>query len=1336
MPLSTYAQLRAPGISIPGNTPQAPAMVESTPVPPGEGSSFGLSDESVQRSKLKRRYPAPSQEELNAQSSSGRVKRAEVQKTPEETLYESQLGAKMDEVLAQVRKWVDTIYAPVLNPSSVVDEVIKQRIREYEKKTDDEEGMTPDTKLTVTYMEKQSAKPNLNLTSPVRKEKVYTLKEIVTGTYLNDLRLMRDQYGQVFKVVEVEQQALVDFISKGNPIQKRLNDDFAAYKARPGIKEQSVAYYESRVRSAALNYLERTPVTDPGYKLMSAFLSGDIKASQVKFHGAVVNGVFAVTQGEKAVLCSVDDDISFYIGEKNNRYWKFGARQSEPEPAYPTDPKFKEWITQKLPIIEQLKTQKNKEAFNVIKNKDSTNAHIGILRTVGRINTKPFSFEAQDSTKKLAGALYEGNIARVDSDIDSLVYTKWEDFGLEALSVIKHMLNTFSFLSVFGSAGTGTFMLRALSFAALGGANAGVSALQAAITDDPTERDGANRAAFISLVATAIQTTLSGFFVAGGKAIEAGKTVDKFSSAIGYQRFAKQYINANMPRIVREYLGKRLGGNSKLPIKSSPGTSPAPTPVPGFGGVNVPWNKMNNAQKIEHVQFKVTTSATGLQLIGQTSKHAVRASIANNLLPHGSDPQVPRNWNSGATETKRAIAKLQTESKRLKAIDEFLGGLRTNTPALEVTPLMGQPLNAAAAWVAASSSVKLPQEQVRKLIEQFQHADLTDMRVIEDIQRSLSGTSTGFRATGTSNLLGTDIAHAAFEARLKPLDIPAGLSRASWLFALTKSYQPFGKNNDPLARVLYALADLQDSNNNGFKAITKTTELKLSRPGPVEAPTPSNRRPVSAAPPVVDSRVQPFRQIEANPSSELPVKMQGYMNMLRNNPKLSKAFTTPNGQCASCAEIVVEFLREKEFQNIKIRTLLIWPTRNPNSVQNHFIPIGDLDGKTYAFDLTAPQFANRGMPSLSEPMILPEAALMRKYQTANENMLIKYKDSSDLRSAETEFSTLAIPGPNEFIEGGYTLNQGWNTSAATPPGAPNERAPARITAEDITRFFRNRPSAVADRLRNPSVKDAGKVTLPLQGPGSWGALSDKDKINHLVDRLLDSEDARALIDATSHDMVSKTIRDNLELDGLGEPRKRFAWGGLDAEMGNGLRRLASDRTRLDATNKAMRALLDTPPAVAKETRLGNPQEAAAKWIVGQSRSDGLTEAEVRDVLLRYRDADLTDIKQIDRIHAEIYKAAPGQAYRYWRSSSDPVFMSSDIGYAGLMKMLPQLAQSARSGKLPLAEGLFAAAVRFHPYGDGNGRLARTLYALAQIKADGPFFKALTPAGEDTLNPRK
>ncbi|MGY4638639.1 hypothetical protein [Pseudomonas sp. TE24901] len=53
-------------------------------------------------------------------------------------------------------------------------------------------------------------------------------------------------------------------------------------------------------------------------------------------------------------------------------------------------------------------------------------------------------------------------------------------------------------------------------------------------------------------------------------------------------------------------------------------------------------------------------------------------------------------------------------------------------------------------------------------------------------------------------------------------------------------------------------------------------------------------------------------------------------------------------------------------------------------------------------------------------------------------------------------------------------------------------------------------------------------------------------------------------------------------------------------------------------------------------------------------------------------------------------------------------MSSDIGHAGLKKMLPQLAQSARSGKLPLADGLSAAAVR---------------------------FKALTPAGEDALNPQ-
>jgi prophage maintenance system killer protein len=154
---------------------------------------------------------------------------------------------------------------------------------------------------------------------------------------------------------------------------------------------------------------------------------------------------------------------------------------------------------------------------------------------------------------------------------------------------------------------------------------------------------------------------------------------------------------------------------------------------------------------------------------------------------------------------------------------------------------------------------------------------------------------------------------------------------------------------------------------------------------------------------------------------------------------------------------------------------------------------------------------------------------------------------------------------------------------------------------------------------------------------------------------------------------------------------------------------------------------------------GDPELAAAQWITGSSRSVSdpgafnELQGRIRQVLAQNREADLLDIRTIDRLHEAVYRPAAGQTERTFRSSSDPLFMGSDVGRAGFEKALDAIRPKVQARQVDAGEALFAALIRYHPYGDGNGRTARTVYALAQLRRHQATFKALTPLAEDMLS---
>jgi hypothetical protein len=1024
------------------------------------------------------------------------LQRFEIQRTELQATYEKKLTSSLEAHIKDSLEWMTNLYAPILEPSAALDEMIIQRIKAFERKTGETVSLRLNSTITVWYEEDQSRNLNYNIVATVERKKYFTLKEVVTGTYLKEIRSMRGYLDMGYKVSRVSHPQLVKFIK--HSLGPALEAELSAYKSRPDIEQKWVDFYDGRIKNAAFNYLSNTSIEHPGHVLMSRFLNGVINGSEVEFHGAKVNGVFAVTQGQAAVLCSVDDDNCFYISEKRNSYWKFGASYTEGMPVYPKDEKFKSWIRIKLPLIEQIKAARNPQAFEVTRTKMSTNVQIGMGRNGGQVNIKPLTFTAQESIQQLSASLFKSNMERVESDIDTLIFADWEYYSLKALDVLTEFLKVQGLIFMFGAPGSGAALKGMIYATGLGLASAGAHALKAEISDDPTERDTAKTSAWVSLISTAISLGIP-------LAIGGAKGANTLASAVNYYRFSKEYIiRPDTFRIINNVLARKYGINFRPAASAShsPASAAALLPksagsssatghvvasgaapgIQGVAGTPTIWNQMTDAQKVSYLSTKLMASRIGKKLIARTSEQSVRQSIANNLR---RDLTTATNWKSERSEINPAKALLESDSKRLDTVDQFIKQLHKQPPTIETRAVSGPPVQRAAGWIAASSSPWIPEGRLQRVIAQFQQADLSKISVIDDIHRAISGTSEeAVRLSGEAGQMGSDIARGAFAHQLKNSGVPTGLSRAEWLFGLTQSFKPYATNNDPLARTLYALAHLQDT-NKGFSALVKTSELRLSPPS-ISFKKPPTR--VLAAPtsaPDVDTRIEPFRQIEGSPSRALPVEMHGFMDTLRTNPKLHNAFMAPAGQCASAAETVAEFMRTNGFENIKFRAMLIWSSRNPDGVFNHFLPIGDFKGKTYAFDLTAPQFANKGMPSFTDPMILPEPALMQAYQAATNKALIKYKDFSNLRSAEAAFSGFSAPGPKQFIEGGHLLSYGWSKPTLAQPNAASGPTPLDKVSTSVRGIARVRAQDTANRkpgLQVP-ISSAAPPPLAIDNPG-------------------------------------------------------------------------------------------------------------------------------------------------------------------------------------------------------------------------------------------------------------
>ncbi|HHX8583150.1 TPA: VopS family T3SS effector adenosine monophosphate-protein transferase [Vibrio diabolicus] len=142
-------------------------------------------------------------------------------------------------------------------------------------------------------------------------------------------------------------------------------------------------------------------------------------------------------------------------------------------------------------------------------------------------------------------------------------------------------------------------------------------------------------------------------------------------------------------------------------------------------------------------------------------------------------------------------------------------------------------------------------------------------------------------------------------------------------------------------------------------------------------------------------------------------------------------------------------------------------------------------------------------------------------------------------------------------------------------------------------------------------------------------------------------------------------------------------------------------------------------------------ERAAAWIINASNSKGNDAENITSLLKEYASngKDLLNIDNLKELHARL---VPDVERDYRGPNISGGTLPSSIGGEGMLKQHIEgfLKENPVADK-DLGKHLFAGVIGYHGFTDGNGRMGRMLYAIAELRNDS--FNPLAMSAENSLH---
>lgn len=712
-----------------------------------------------------------------------------------------------------VLKHLASLYHPILNPVSYIDDYICKGITAFEKNSGFQMNLRPDSKVRVHYYPIVPADPNLHIQAPVEVTRYFTLVDIVIGHYLYESKKMSDPIGREYKIRSMQHQALIDDLTAEN-LQSRMKDELQAYRNTPNNAIGMKSFYHKMIILRCLDYLSRPHQVPIYQQAVKEFLEGKITARTVSFHDTVLNGVFLIPAGPSGgVMFCVDEDIFIHLGSYAHRYWEKSSKV-EMLTVFPQTSAFEDWVLRKIPARKSLEQGNNESAFKYQTDILLIAGAYSGPQYINKIIGYPFTFSECGNRDELVNNLYDGLMARLNSDIDTLVFSYPEQITDQLLEMASKIISMSALAISVIVPGTGSVLARLslfLTSLTMDALYIGTRVLQAQLTDRPELADSFRDDAIIAGVLGSLDLVTGGIPLVR-QTVKRTFLMNNVNQSIQICRSARAASRRVIPRILSEMNWSRLDDNHK---------------------VNVLLTTLRD-----------TTSARRLAQL--TNRDVVRQSIRNNLLLDFEGLQKKRlAWGTYAAEQASAQRRLNSDLIRLIKTNDHLHHLFENPPGILRQMWLGTPLDVATDWIASNSrsaktvaQITELKKRIKSALMQHHSADLLDIGTIESLHNAVYQPVDGhpfraFRSSSDPVFMGSDIARSGFLKMLLELErknVAAQMNLADSLYAAVVRYHPFGDGNGRTARAIYALARLQKG-ERPFMALSKQAEDILNPPG-------------------------------------------------------------------------------------------------------------------------------------------------------------------------------------------------------------------------------------------------------------------------------------------------------------------------------------------------------------------------------------------------------------------------------------------------------------------------------------------------------------------------
>ncbi|WP_081057030.1 hypothetical protein [Burkholderia vietnamiensis] len=207
-----------------------------------------------------------------------------------------------------------------------------------------------------------------------------------------------------------------------------------------------------------------------------------------------------------------------------------------------------------------------------------------------------------------------------------------------------------------------------------------------------------------------------------------------------------------------------------------------------------------------------------------------------------------------------------------------------------------------------------------------------------------------------------------------------------------------------------------DSVKNVFRERNRyyvSRNIKAARTSHLYERHPAKKMGATQGPPARGFDGEPMRFAHrVDISKEGAALMDDVFSDIKTSPELKRICDNPVEQCAAAVGDIVDILKGKGFDDVRVRAVHMWKESDGIMPANHYLAVAKFNKVDYAVDITAGQLGELGIDG---PLLVTEGEWVYRFSRSRD-VLVKYKDFEKFSEAEREFGSWILRSPTESIE--------------------------------------------------------------------------------------------------------------------------------------------------------------------------------------------------------------------------------------------------------------------------------------------------------------------------------